>query len=73
MQQIIISGEVQGDVRVASGSSLTVESDATVQGDVYVDSGAEAVIDGEIQGDVIAAGNVKISSGATVGGEVRSS
>jgi hypothetical protein len=34
MQEIMISGDAEGDVRVPSGSRLVVEAGATVTGDI---------------------------------------
>lgn len=69
-REIEISGDVQGDVRVVSGTKLIINKDACIHGDVHVEQGARAIIEGDIQGDVIAEGSVQITSDANVHGSI---
>lgn len=67
---IRVSGEVQGDVEVARGYKLVIDSDASIHGSVRVAAGATAIIEGEVQGDLLAEGHVEIASGADVQGDI---
>lgn len=59
------------DVLVIAGGSNTVPGDASIAGDVYVIGGTTRIT-GDIDGDVtILAGNVTITSGATVTGTMQ--
>ena len=69
-RQIVVSGEVQGDIAVETGTKLLIQEGATVCGDVRIAAGASAVIDGEVEGDVLAEGDLYIREGAVVNGSI---
>jgi cytoskeletal protein CcmA (bactofilin family) len=67
---IDVSGEVQGDVAASAGTVLRVLENAVIHGDLRIDAGASAVIEGEVQGNVIAMGSLHIASGGVVHGDI---
>ena len=67
---ITISGEVQGDVHVAPGTRLTITDQGSVHGTIVVSAGATAIIEGEVQGDLVANGNVHVSPNASIHGDI---
>ncbi len=68
-----VHGEVQGDVRAARGTRLTIAEDANVHQNVTVEAGALAIIEGEVQGDVIAEGSVTVAPEACIHGNLSTS
>lgn len=70
-RQIIISGEVSGDISIEAGGKLIVAEGASVEGNVHVAPGAAAYIEGEVQGDVLAEGDLYVREGGMIGGSIR--
>jgi cytoskeletal protein CcmA (bactofilin family) len=69
-REIRIEGEVEGDVLVASGTQLTVDVNACVHGNIRVGSNASANIEGEVQGEIVAEGSVRIAPNVVVHGGI---
>jgi cytoskeletal protein CcmA (bactofilin family) len=69
-REIIVSGEVDGDIAVEAGAKLVIEEGASVSGNVHVAAGASAYIDGEIDGDVLAEGDLYVREGGVINGSI---
>ena len=65
-EDLVIEGRIEGTV--ALKNHLTIEESGTVEADIDV---AEATINGEMRGDVVAGRSATISAGAKVTGNVR--
>ena len=65
-----ISGEVQGDIRVPAGATLTIGDGGCVHGSVHVEAGGRAEIEGEVQGNLYAEGSVNVTDAAVIHGSI---
>jgi cytoskeletal protein CcmA (bactofilin family) len=69
-RSIVISGDVQGDLEIASAFSAVITQDASVHGNVHVAEGATLVIAGVVQGDVTTLGSVRVERSADIQGNI---
>jgi cytoskeletal protein CcmA (bactofilin family) len=69
-REIIVSGEVDGDITVEAGAKLVIQDGASVNGNIHVAAGATAFIEGEVDGDVLAEGDLYVREGGVVNGSI---